>query len=160
MARLLFAVLIFCSAPVFAQSTTAKQEGSTTSQSTAQIDPAKRADIIKMLKLAGSDKLAVQVINNMVASQRLANPNVPAQFWSDFVSEVDPNELLEISVPSWNKHFSHNEIKELIVFYQSPIGKKLTATQPKLVQESMVAGQQWGLRLGQKIADGLKKNQK
>jgi len=57
-------------------------------------------------------------------------------------------------VPIYDKHFSHEDVKELIKFYQSPIGQKLVREQPGIVTESMAAGQKWGQHIA---ADVLKR---
>lgn len=45
------------------------------------------------------------------------------------------------------EEFSHNEIKEILAFYQTPIGKKLAAKTGDLSQKGMAAGQSWGMKL-------------
>ncbi len=54
------------------------------------------------------------------------------------IGEVMPlNELIEnVYYPAFSKHFTIAEIKELIAFYESPIGQKFTATTPTVMQES------------------------
>ncbi|MNL81411.1 hypothetical protein D3C87_2085160 [compost metagenome] len=46
---------------------------------------------------------------------------------------------------------SEQDLKELIAFYQSPIGKKLAEKTPFIVADSMQAGQVWGKKLGEDI---------
>jgi len=116
---------------------------------------AKRADIRRMMELSGAGKLGVQVMNQMIAAFKQSMPGLPDKFWKDFMAEVDPNELVEIVIPSYDKYFTHNEIKELIKFYESPVGKKLTGVQPHILQECMTAGQEWGRKLGEKVAKKL-----
>lgn len=132
-------------------------ETQTEKQAEMKSDPAKRADIIKMMKLTGADKMAMTMIRNMIGVQRQSNPNVPGEFWDKLIENVNSDGLLELSANSWEKHFTHDEIRGLIKFYQSPLGKKMIAVQPKVMQESMVAGQQWSMSLGRKIAEELQK---
>ena len=147
--------LMFCVSTAFAQNAT---QETTVAESTKKVDEAKRADIVKMMKLTGADKMAMQMINQMIGMQRQSNPNIPAGFWDEFQKEIKPEELLELSVPAWAKHFTHDDIKELIKFYESPIGKKMIEVQPKVMQESMVAGQKWGMAIGRKIAERIQSN--
>lgn len=49
------------------------------------------------------------------------------------------------------KHLTHSDVKELIQFYESPLGKKLTAATGKITSESMQMAQTWGMGLGNKI---------
>ncbi|MCP5046996.1 MAG: DUF2059 domain-containing protein [bacterium] len=117
---------------------------------------AKRADIKRMVELSGAGKLGIQAMNQMVKVFKRSQPSVPDTFWKEFMAEVDPNELVEMVIPSYDKHLTHEEVKQLIAFYQSPIGKKLVSVQPQIMQESMVAGQKWGRELGMKVMKKLK----
>ena len=82
-------------------------------------------------------------------------PQIPEDFWTDFRNEVNAKELTDLVVPIYAKHFSHDEIKQLIAFYNTPIGKKLVALQPQIMQESMAAGQKWGNKIGQRVMKKL-----
>ena len=116
---------------------------------------AKEQDIRKLLDLTGSGKLGVQVMEGMIANFKQANPNVPEAFWSDFMKEVSPNGLVDLIVPIYDKHFTHDDIKGLIQFYEGPLGKKVTSSMPQITQESMAVGQKWGMDLGMKIQTKL-----
>ncbi len=45
------------------------------------------------------------------------------------------------------EEFSHVEIKEILAFYETPIGIKLAAKTGSLSQKGMAAGQSWGMKL-------------
>ena len=55
----------------------------------------------------------------------------------------------------YEHHFSSEELRQLISFYQTPIGQKMISESPDLMQESMQAGRQWGGHLGASIATQL-----
>jgi hypothetical protein len=59
-------------------------------------------------------------------------------------------------IPIYDKYYSESEIKELTEFYQSALGKKVIATMPQIMQESMQAGQNWGRAIGEKVYTNLK----
>ncbi len=115
----------------------------------------KQKDIEKILTLTGSAQMAVQVIEQMVGAFKQTMPNAPAKFWDDFMKEVDPNDLVKLMVPVYDKHFTHDDIKQLIKFYESPIGKKFLEKTPMITQESMTAGQQWGQQLAARVPEKL-----
>ena len=85
---------------------------------------AKIADIHRLMKLTGSGDLGIQVINQLMVSLKKAMPQVPEGFWEEFSKEVKPDELIEQIVPVYDRNLSHDDVKELIKFYESPIGKK------------------------------------
>jgi hypothetical protein len=108
------------------------------------------------MELTGSGDLGVQVLKNMVPAFQQAYPSVPQAFWDDFMKEVKPSELVDLVVPIYGKYYSEQDIDQLIAFYNSPIGKKTISALPMIMQESMNAGQTWGMELGQKVAQRLK----
>ena len=150
-------LVVALATPCWAQTDTANKTTDGKASAEKKVDEAKRADIVKMLKLTGADKNAMQMIEQMISMQKNANPAVPADFWDKFVKEVNGEDLINLTVPSWEKHYTHDEIKELIKFYQSPIGKKMISVQPMIMQESMMAGQKWGMDIARKIAERLQK---
>ncbi len=62
-----------------------------------------------------------------------------------------PGGLIDQVIPIYGKYFTHQEIRELLAFYQTPAGKKTILVLPKVVNESMMAGQRWGQSLGPEI---------
>ena len=108
-----------------------------------------------MMIISGSGELGVQVMKQMIPTFKRSLPKVPQKFWTDFIAQVDPNELVEMCIPSYDKHLTHAEVKELINFYKTPVGQKLIRVQPQIMQECMIAGQKWGRELGRKIGKQL-----
>lgn len=49
--------------------------------------------------------------------------------------------LMEKIISIYDKYYTHEEIRELLAFYQSPVGKKALVTMPIVVNESLLAGQ-------------------
>jgi hypothetical protein len=54
-------------------------------------------------------------------------------------------------VPIYQKHFTHNDIKAFIAFYESEAGRKLAQKTPVITEEAMQVGQQWGAEMATKI---------
>ena len=57
---------------------------------------------------------------------------------------LDLDGFVKMMIPIYNKYFTHNEIRELIRFYESSIGKKLLEVTSGINQDSYTAGEQWG----------------
>ena len=117
---------------------------------------AKEADIRKLLVVTGAGKMGVQVMQQMLNSIKIQNPNIPSDYFDKLMQEADANELIEISIPSYDKHMTHDDIKELLKFYESPIGKKLIEKQPLILRDSMIVGQKWGMELNRRIQQRIK----
>jgi len=103
------------------------------------------------MALTGSGKLGVQVVQNMVSSFKTTYPNVDPSFWNDFLKEVTPDELVNLVVPVYDRNFTDEEIEGMLAFYSSPVGQKVLAKLPVVLQESMQVGQSWGQELSKKI---------
>jgi len=118
-------------------------------------DPAKIADIRKLISLTGGDKVGEQMIDQMIKSFSAYNPNIPASFWDEFKKNIDINKINEMNIPVYDKYLSAEEIKETIKFYESPVGRKLIEALPKILEETYTAGEQWGYEVGTKLQNML-----
>ena len=124
----------------------------------SQIDPAKAADIRHLLDLTGASNLATQSMDQMEKDIRplVSNSLPPGDyreklvdlFFEKFRSKRDPDRLIAIIIPIYDKYYSDDEIKGLIKFYESPLGKKMASALPKIMSESQAAGGKWGQQLG------------
>jgi hypothetical protein len=119
----------------------------------------KQKDIRKLLKITGSGELGTQVMGQMIGNMKKAMPQVPEKFWADFMKEVHTDELVDLIVPVYDRNLTHDDVKELIRFYESPTGKKFVSVLPKITQESMVVGEKWGRELAMKVMTKLNQQQ-
>jgi hypothetical protein len=130
---------------------------STAVSASAQTSPEKAKDIRKVMEISGAGVNGIQVMDIMETQFKQSLPNVPDEFWKEMRKEVNAGTLIDLIVPIYDKHFTHDEIKQLITFYESPIGKKVSTTLPAVMQESMAAGQKWGEALAQNVLEKLRK---
>ena len=68
-----------------------------------------------------------------------------------------PNGLMARLVPVYAKYFTHDEVRALLAFYESEIGKKTLAVIPLALQEGAKTGQIWANELGPEIRAELEK---
>jgi len=148
MTRLLFTTLSLLSMSLLLSSTPGYAENT------------KEQDILLMLRASGQLEASEQIISGMVPqlTQLItqANPKLPQLEVAKHMKHLEGvlkrevPRLLELLVPVYMKHFSHEEIKQLISFYSSPIGKKFVEKQALIIPESMQVGQRWGQEAAQK----------
>jgi hypothetical protein len=121
------------------------------------VDPATAALARRLLAATGATKLMLTTMESMIAAQRQANPQIPAAFWNAFMAHArrDTTQLIDVLVPIYASHLTRSELEELLRFYTSPIGQRLTAVQPAILQESTLAGQNWGAAIGRVVGDSL-----
>jgi uncharacterized protein len=48
--------------------------------------------------------------------------------------------------------FTHEEVKDMLIFYKSPTGKKMADKTMTLMQKSMMVGQSWSMEMQQIVA--------
>ncbi len=119
----------------------------------AQTDPFE-ADILKMQQINGSSGTTDAMFGQIVAQLKSAKPEVTEAKWAALkkdVFDVEVNDLKKMLVPVYKKLFTPEEVKAIIAFYESSVGKKLAEQTPQITTESMQVTQQWGMGLFGKI---------
>jgi hypothetical protein len=124
----------------------------------AKIDSAKLADIRQLLDLTGAAALAKQTMATMEQNIKplMTNSLPPGNyreklvdlFFEKFQTKIDGNSLIDLAVVRYDENFSDAEIKQLITFYQAPLGHKVVTVLPTLSAELQQDGRQLGQRLG------------
>jgi len=156
--RLCLAMLfVSLAVPAFAQTATTPQARQSATRSSG-VDPQKAADIRRLLHLTGAGALAMQEVTSTLGTIKpLVEQSLPpgeyrAQlvnlFFEKFRSKITEEAVVALIVPVYDRHFSDEEIKQLITFYQTPLGKKASAELPKIASEVGQAGQELGGKLG------------
>lgn len=124
----------------------------------AKIDPAKEADIRRLLDVMGAKAVAKQIMDGMEKNLKpmMVNSLPPGDyrdrlvelFFEKFQSRADMQQMLDMAIPGYDKYFSDDEIKGLIAFYQTPLGQKAMQVLPGLSAELQSQGSKWGQELG------------
>lgn len=122
----------------------------------AQADSSAANSARELLRLTGSAKIGVQMMNTMIASFKQHYTDVPDEFWDSFMNEVNMDELIEKIVPIYIKHYTQAELEELIVFYKTPLGQKVIQELPLISRESYSIGQDWGKQIAEKVISRMK----
>ena len=134
-----------------------------------KIDPSKEADIRKLLDVMGAKSNAAQIMGQMTESLKptLTKALPPGEyraklvdlFFTEFLSRADPQLLMNMAVPVYDKNFTADEIKGLIRFYETPLGQKSASVLPRIAIELSLSGQKWGEELGrQTMQDVLREH--
>jgi hypothetical protein len=144
-------------------STTTKPADSAAKDSTAKsassIDPAKEAAIRKLFEVQGTRNTMQAAIAGMSENMKpmLASSLPPGDyrdklidlFFQKFQSKINVDQLIDLAVPIYDKHFSLEDLDGLTKFYQTPLGKKAVSALPQVVIETQTVSMKWGQQLGQ-----------
>jgi hypothetical protein len=124
------------------------------------IDAKKASAIRHLLELNGSNKLAKQVWDQLFQTVKTSSPQVPSSVWqemdTEFQADINGGKFIEMMVPIYSRAFTEQEVNELVKFYESQIGRKLTSALPQILSESMAAGQDWALEVLTRLRTRLK----
>jgi hypothetical protein len=126
----------------------------------APLGAERRADIKRLLGLMKVIEEEVKSINHFFDAFKRSLPNVPAKVWEElrqeFEAEFNAEMIVETYVPIFARHLSAADVKELIKFYESPLGKTFLEVMPRVREEAFADGYERGRRLRQRVEERLK----
>jgi hypothetical protein len=70
------------------------------------------------------------------------------------------DELVDATARMYATHFTEQELKQLLAFYQSPVGKKALVEEPRVLDESMAYAGTWGDNLSQEVIGDMRDQMK
>jgi hypothetical protein len=132
------------------------------------IDPALRDDIVRLMDMTGvsarSAQLASMASDAVLSGMRQTQPSVSPRL-IEIVQEVLKNEferafngseIKDKQVALYARYFTHEDVKGMLAFYESDLGKKTIAATPSLTREAALIGQQWAEANMPRVLDVLK----
>jgi uncharacterized protein len=126
-------------------------------QKSPAADPERVSAAKDMFKAMGQDAQFEAVINTMMRgmAQQLKQQRPAAATQIDEAATLmigkflaRKGEMVDLTAALYAEKFTAAELREVTAFYISPIGKKMVSEQPGIMQRSMVAGMEWGRRIG------------
>ena len=131
--------------------------------------PAAMATAQELIKITGATALFNPLIPGVVEQAKLLflqqNPSlgkdlneVAAKLREKYASRL--TELTTHVADLYAQQFTEAELKQLVTFYQSPLGKKLLVRQPEIVDSSMKYAQDWANNLSDKVIAEMREEMK
>ena len=124
------------------------------------VDAAFRADLEKLLDVTGAvangTKVGAMVGNQLVDAMRARQPQMPPRA-AEIVKELLNESIVKVfDDPAWReelvqiyaRHFTPDDVRGLIAFYSSELGRKASSLMPQLAAEATAASQK-------RVAEGL-----
>jgi hypothetical protein len=123
----------------------------------------------ELLALKGGDVLFSPFVSGVVETVKNVflptNPNlgnelndVATKLRKDYEPKRD--ELLNEVARVYAERFSEQELKALIAFYKSPLGRKMVMDEPTIIDESMRRAQTWGDALSSEVMERFRQEMK
>lgn len=111
------------------------------------------AKVVELLEKTGARAMGRQmgtgVFESMIQAMKQNGQVLPdgaldilretsSEFFDDMLAGPD---FVSFATESYRKHFSLEDLEEIVAFYDSPVGKKLIATLPEITAASLAWGQ-------------------
>jgi hypothetical protein len=99
-------------------------------------------DVIKVIKASGS-------ASQMEAAKDQIKAMIPEAKFEEFSKEFDSTmpALYDAMAKNYMETYTHDDIKAMLKFYESPVGLKISEKAGDMLKKNMEAGQEWAMEL-------------
>lgn len=123
------------------------------------------ADVRQLMVVTRSDSVAYQmadyisasIIGTLAAQRRDVNPQQIAaakQEVDTYLAGRVP-QLSDSLTALYKKHYTHEDVRQLIAFFKTPVGVKFAETSPIVAREGSMIGDRWGRELSPELGQRL-----
>jgi hypothetical protein len=114
-------------------------------------------EINKLFNLTGLDVHAVAsgMFEYLVENSKETMPDIPASYWDKYRNSLETESLYNNYVAIYKRHYTDEEIADLIKFYESPLGSKSVKANQQITQETQANAQVYFESLGKAVATEL-----
>jgi hypothetical protein len=118
----------------------------------------KEENIRHLLELVVPRDRINQQLDEVLNLIKKAMPQVPEKVWQEIIAELhlDSDAVFQIYLPIYDRHYTDEEIKQLIALYESPLGQKMRRSTGLIETEATLRGQHIGRELIKRIEERLK----
>jgi uncharacterized protein len=129
------------------------------------LNPAKEADIRELLRVTGMSDIVEKQMGQMADQVKpLIERSLPPgprrheiveEFSKRFLARASSQGLIQQVIPVYDKYLTDEDIKTVIRFYQSPVGRRLLKIMPEMMKEASAAGQQYGEQIAREVLEEM-----
>jgi uncharacterized protein len=140
-------------------------EGVTRKAGVSRANPAKEADIRALMDMVGARGMILdaaakgtqQIRENLIATMPAGDrgQQFADAFVADYRKRFNPDEVTSQLIGIYDNHFTDDEIKGLLQFYGSPLGRKFAAETPKINSEIEAANRTVSTRVAKDVLQDL-----
>ena len=142
---------------VHAQEGEKGEKGETGKKETADEKTEEEPDpfTVKVLELLVKQGNGVGLRDQFIKGMKMGLPDVPEDFFDGLIEEEEFQHLERLVVGIYRKHWTPEEIDELLAFYDTPLGKKVASRQNAIMEETFQVTQTWGMTIVPRITQKL-----
>ncbi len=117
----------------------------------------KEQNIRRLLEITRAAEIATIASNQQLESFKSTLPEgVPPRVVAILREELNAVNYVELLLPIYDKYLSDEEVNQLVAFYDSPLGRKVTGSMPVIMAEAQVVGTKRGEVAGQRAIERMK----
>ena len=118
----------------------------------SNIDPGFKADIVRLLKASGGDRevlgQAETLTDELIAPVKVVRTDISEERFAEIKEEImgfvkeelgGEDSIYDVLIPIYAKYYTHDDVKALADFYESPLGQKSLEVAPLISAESKSA---------------------
>jgi len=121
---------------------------------------AKHEEIKELIAITHVEESFKALVPEIFKQLKSTFPQVSEKEWGLLQTEFDVMQLVEVLIPIYERHLSREDVQALLAFYRTALGQKLISIMPQIMQEGFAAGQQWGVKIGNRIAERVAQENK
>ena len=147
---ILVSLTLVSASPAISQTPNA-QAGSALAEK--KVDPEKEKAIRKLIALTHAERTMLEGMKVGLAAQKKAQPEIPDAFWEEFIKRATDNigEFVTILVGVHDRHYTKDQIDQMIAFFETPLGRMMAEKQPAVALETVGAAERWGMKMGMQV---------
>jgi uncharacterized protein len=143
--------------------------GTANTQAQQQPTPAALAAAKELLEIKGAQNMLGPIVPGVVETAKnslmQSNPNLVKELnevAQQLRTELAPrsSEVIQNFVVLYAQRFTEPELKQIVAFYRSPLGKKLLTDEPTLMDDGFKQAQSWADRFSEQVVARFREEMK
>ena len=134
-----------------------------------QVSPAQFALAKQIVEIKGVKAMFAPLVHGVIkkTTDSVMQTNM---MWGKDINEISAQiekdyaprgqEIVDATARFYASHFSEAELKQILGFYQSPVGQKMLVEEPRALDESMAYAGSWGDNLSIEVMSKLRAEMK
>ena len=130
-----------------------------------QVSPAQLALAKQIVEIKGVKAMFAPLVHGVIkkTTDSVLQTNM---MWGKDINEISAQiekdyaprgqEIVDATARFYAGHFSEAELKQILAFYQSPVGQKMLLDEPRALDESMAYAGSWGDSLSIEVMSRLR----
>lgn len=117
-----------------------------------------KAALKKIMTLSGASATIDNILPQLMAVTKNSGMQKDEVYWKEFsdkwLRKIE-DKVMEIYIPIYKRYLTLDDLKKVVAFYESPVGKKLGKTAPIIMTEGMPMIQQLSMEMVKELMPTL-----